>query len=235
MQAYICEFIGTMMLIILGDGVVANVTLEKSGMKNGGTVQICMGWGFAVMLPAFIFGAISGAHFNPALTIALAVNGAFKWSMVPGYIVAQMAGGFAGAIIVWLMFKDHYDVTEDARTKLATFCTVPAIKNTPRNIFCELVATFVLVFAILGISQVVDLAPGLSQVFVFGIICSIGMSLGGTTGYALNPARDIGPRFAHAILPIKGKGPSNWDYAIVPVIGPILGGLVAVGLYALVF
>ena len=231
MLPYIAEFLGTMLLIILGDGVVANVTLNKSGMKGAGSIQITLAWGLAVMVPAFIFGAASGAHFNPALTLALAAEGSLAWSLVPGYIIAQFAGAIAGAVIVYLMFKDQFDATEDPGTKLGVFSTGPSIPNIPRNIFCEAVATFVLVFAIKGIAQVDGIAGGLSNILVFGIIVSIGMSLGGLTGYALNPARDIGPRIAHAFLPIKGKGSSNWGYAIVPIAGPIIGALVAVGLY----
>lgn len=235
MQPYISEFLGTMMLILLGDGVVANVLLEKSGMKGAGPVQITLAWGLAVMVPAFIFGAASGAHFNPALTLALAADGSMSWSLVPGYIIAQFAGAFVGAVIVYLMFKDHFDATEDQGIKLGVFCTGASIRNTPRNIFCEAVATFVLVFAIKGIAQVNGIANGLGNIYVLGIIVSIGMSLGGLTGYALNPARDLGPRFAHSVLPIKDKGSSNWDYAIVPLAGPIIGALVAVGLYGIVF
>ena len=232
MLPYIAEFLGTMLLIILGDGVVANVTLNKSGMKGAGSIQITLAWGLAVMVPAFIFGAASGAHFNPALTIALAIDGSMAWGLVPGYIAAQFAGAIVGAVIVYMMFKDQFDATEDPGTKLGVFSTGPSIPNLPRNIFCEAVATFVLVFAIKGIGQVDGIAGGLSNLLVFGIIVSIGMSLGGLTGYALNPARDIGPRIAHAFLPIKGKGSSNWGYAIVPLVGPIIGAIVAVLLYA---
>lgn len=236
MQAYICEFVGTMMLILLGDGVVANVTLNKSGMKGAGSIQITFAWGLAVLVPAFIFGAASGASFNPALTIALAAGGSFPWAQVPGYIIAQMAGAFVGACLVYILFKDQFDATEDPGTKLGVFSTGPAIPNTFRNILSELVGTFVLVFAILGIGQVQGIATGVDKLFVFGIIVSVGMSLGGLTGYAINPARDLGPRLAHAILPIKGKGSSNFGYGlVVPIIGPILGGLIAVGLYNLIF
>jgi len=231
MLPYIAEFLGTMLLIILGDGVVANVTLNKSGMKGAGSIQITFAWGLAVMVPAFIFGTASGASFNPALTIALAVDGSFAWAQVPGYIAAQFAGAFVGAVIVYLMFKDQFDATEDPGTKLGVFSTGASIPNLPRNIFCEAVATFVLVFAIKGMGQVVGLNGAQGNILVFGIIVSIGMSLGGLTGYALNPARDIGPRIAHALLPIKGKGSSNWGYAIVPLVGPIIGAIVAVLLY----
>ncbi|MDD7388803.1 MAG: aquaporin family protein [Lachnospiraceae bacterium] len=234
MLPYIAEFIGTAMLILLGDGVVANVTLNKSGMKGAGSIQITFAWGLAVMVPAFIFGAASGAHFNPALTIALAVDGSFAWSMVPGYIIAQFAGAFVGACLVYVLFKDQFDATESPATKLGVFSTGPSVPNMPLNILSEAIGTFVLVFAIKGIAQVQDCAPGLSNFLVFGIIVSIGMSLGGLTGYAINPARDLGPRIAHSILPIKGKGDSNWGYAPVVIVGPIIGAIAAVLLYGVI-
>ena len=219
MLPYIAEFLGTMMLILLGDGVVANVNLNKSGMKGGGSIQITLAWGLAVMVPAFIFGAASGASFNPALTLALAIDGSFDWALVPGYIIAQMAGAFVGA-------------TPDAGSKLGVFCTGPSVENKPLNILSEAIGTFVLVFAIKGLANVPGAAEvGLDKFLVFGIIVSIGMSLGGLTGYAINPARDLGPRIAHAVLPIKGKGDSNWGYALVPVVGPIIGAIAAVLLY----
>lgn len=229
MLPYIAEFLGTMLLIILGDGVVANVTLNKSGMKGAGSIQITLAWGLAVMVPAFIFGAASGAHFNPALTIALAVEGSLAWGLVPGYIVAQFAGGFVGACLVYILFKDQFDATDDPGTKLGVFSTGPSVPNMPLNILSEVVGTFVLVFAIKGIPATA--APGVEKFMVFGIIVSIGMSLGGLTGYALNPARDLGPRIAHAVLPIKGKGDSNWGYAPVVIAGPVIGAIIAVLLY----
>ena len=207
MLPYIAEFLGTMILILLGDGVVANVTLNKSGMKGAGSIQITFAWGLAVMLPAFIFGAASGAHFNPALTIALAVDGSLAW------------------------FKDQFDATESAATKLGVFSTGPSVPNMGRNILSEAIGTFVLVFAIKGIGQVAGIPAGVDKLLVFGIIVSIGMSLGGLTGYAINPARDLGPRIAHAVLPIKGKGGSNWGYAPVVIIGPVVGAVVAALLY----
>ena len=225
MLPYIAEFLGTMMLIILGDGVVANVNLNKSGMKGAGAVQITLAWGLAVL-------EASGASFNPALTIALAVDGSFAWSMVPGYVIAQMAGAFVGASIVYLLFKGQFDATEDPGTKLGVFCTGPSIPNTGLNILSEAVGTFILVFAIKGIGNVTGLSTGVDKLFVFGIIVSVGMSLGGLTGYAINPARDLGPRLAHAVLPIKGKGDSNFSYGlVVPIVGPIIGAIVAVLLY----
>lgn len=234
MLPYIAEFIGTAMLILLGDGVVANVTLNKSGMKGAGSIQITFAWGLAVMVPAFIFGAASGAHFNPALTIALAIDGTIGWNIVPGYIIAQFAGAFLGACMVYVLFKDQFDATESPATKLGVFSTGPSVPNMPLNILSEAIGTFVLVFAIKGIAQVQNCAPGLSNFLVFGIIVSIGMSLGGLTGYAINPARDLGPRIAHAVLPIKGKGDSNWGYAPVVIVGPIVGAIAAVLLYGVI-
>ncbi len=231
MLVYIAEFIGTCLLILLGDGVVANVTLNKSGMKGAGSIQITFAWGLAVMLPAFIFGASSGAHFNPAITIALAMDGSLAWSLVPGYVIAQFAGAFLGACLVYILFKDQFDATESAGTKLGVFSTGPSIPNMGRNILSEAIGTFVLMFAIKGIAQAGAVPPGVGNFLVFGIIVSIGMSLGGLTGYAINPARDLGPRLAHAVLPIKDKGDSNWGYAPVVIIGPIIGAIAAVLLY----
>lgn len=235
-MAYLAEFLATAFLILLGDGVVANVTLNKSGMKGAGSIQITLAWGLAVLIPACIFGAASGASMNPAVTIAMAVAGNFDWALVPGYIAAQMLGAIVGACIVYLYFKDQFDATEDQGTKLGVFATGPAVDHKAINVFCEAVGTFVLVFALLGIGNVAGAgASGVGNLYVFGIITSIGMSLGGTTGYAINPARDLGPRIAHAFLPIKNKGGSNWQYSWVPVIGPIIGGAVAAILYGLVF
>ena len=231
----ICEFLGTMMLILLGDGVVANVTLDKSGMKGGGPVQITIAWGLAVLVPAFIFGAGSGAHFNPAVSIALAISGSMPWAEVPAYIVAQFCGAFVGACLVYLLYKGQFDATEDPGTKLGVFSTGPSIPNVGLNLLSEIVGTFVLVFAILGIGNVANCASGVEKLLVFGIIVSIGMSLGGLTGYAINPARDFGPRCAHAVLPIKGKGSSRFDYGWIPIVGPIIGGLVGAFLYKIVF
>jgi glycerol uptake facilitator protein len=231
MLPYIAEFIGTMMLILLGDGVVANVTLNKSGMKGAGSIQITFAWGLAVLVPAFIFGAASGAHFNPAITIALALDGSMAWGLVPGYIVAQFAGAFCGAVLVYLLFKDQFDATESPATKLGVFSTGPSIPNMGRNILSEAIGTFVLMFSIKGIAQVGGIATGLDKFLVFGIIVSVGMSLGGLTGYAINPARDLGPRIAHSVLPIKDKGDSNWGYAPVVIVGPVIGAVAAVLLY----
>ena len=234
MLPYIAEFLGTMLLILLCDGVVANVTLNKSGMKGAGSIQITLAWGLAVMVPAFIFGAASGAHFNPALTLALAVDGSLEWGMVPGYVIAQFAGAILGACLVFILFKDQFDATDDPGTKLGVFSCGPSVPNMPLNLLAEVVATFVLVFSIKGIGQVAGIASGVDKLLVFGIIVSCGMSLGGLTGYAMNPARDIGPRIAHSFLPIKGKGDSNWPYAIVTLCGPIIGAIIAVLLYKVI-
>ena len=231
---YLCEFLGTMMLILLGDGVVANVTLNKSGMKGAGSIQITIAWGLAVMVPAFIFGKASGASFNPALTIALAAGGMFDWALVPGYVIAQILGGIVGGVLVYILFKDHFDATEDPGTKLGVFSTGPAIRNYGWNLVTEIIATFVLVFVVIGFGRVGDSELGspaglaaLGAVPVALLVVGIGASLGGPTGYAINPARDLGPRIAHAVLPIAGKGGNDWGYSWIPVVGPIIGGIIA--------
>lgn len=231
MTCFLAELVGTAILILLGNGVVANVLLEKSGMKGGGTVQITFGWGLAVMLPAFVFGASSGAHFNPALTLALAADGSLSPGLVGWYIAGQMLGAMLGAFLVWALFFKHFAATPDGVLKRACFCTAPSIPCAPCNFLSEAVGTFVLVFAIKGIAQVPGIAGGMSYLLVFGIIVSIGMSLGGLTGYAINPARDLGPRIMYALLPMQNKASANWRYAWVPVLGPIVGALAAVGLY----
>jgi len=234
MPHFMGELLGTMILIILGDGVVANVILNKTKGSNSGLIVIATGWAFAVAIPALIFGAISGAHFNPALTIALAAIGKFAWADVPTYIIAQFIGAILGATIVWLHYYPHWAATEDKATKLGVFCTAPAIKNTPANFLSEFIGTFILVFGILGLGTV-NMAPGVGTLSVGFLILVIGVSLGGTTGYAINPARDLGPRIAHAILPIAGKGDSDWGYSWIPVIAPICGALVAALLFHAIF
>lgn len=228
------EFLGTMILILLGDGVVAGVLLKKSKGENGGWIVVTTAWALAVVIPAFIFGAISGAHFNPALTIALAFLGKFSWSLVPQYIAAQMLGAIAGATLVWLTYLPHWKETEEKAAKLGVFCTAPAIRNTTANIITEVIGTFILVFGILGLGQV-QMVPGVNVLAVGGLIFVIGLSLGGPTGYAINPARDLGPRIAHAILPIAGKGDSEWGYSWIPVVAPIVGGLLGAIVFNLVF
>ena len=243
------EFLGTLVLVLLGDGVCAATSLNKSKAQGAGWIVITMGWGFAVMVGVFIAGAVSGAHLNPAVSIGCAIAGTMAWSAVPGYVVAQMLGAFFGAVLVWLFYKDHYDITEDPATKLGTFCTAPSIEGHQiRNFFCEVLATWLLIFVILvfGADMIVPTldAEGahlhigmgeLGAIPVTYLIMALGMSLGGTTGYSLNPARDLSPRLAHALLPIKGKGGSNWGYSWVPVVGPIVGGVAAALTYMLLY
>lgn len=233
------EFIGTALLILLGDGVVAGSLLKHSKGFGGGWVVITFAWGFAVMCGAFVAAPYSGAHLNPALSIGLALAHTFPWAYVPAYIIAQLAGGFLGAVLVYVFYKDHYDATEDPDVKLGTFCTMPAIRNIPRNLICEVIGTFVLVFVILCLAIDGNTPEvGLGSVGLFPVtflIVAIGMSLGGATGYAINPARDLPPRFAHFVLPIRGKGSSGWGYSWVPVLGPILGACLAAGCYKIIF
>ena len=233
------ELIGTLVLILLGDGVVAGSTLQKSKGFGAGWVVITLGWGFAVMCGVFIAGPYSGAHLNPAVTLGLAAAGKFAWAEVLPYICAQMIGGFLGAILVYIFYKDHFDATEDPNAKLGVFCTMPAIRNPWRNFFCEAIATWLLVFVIMAFAtegNTPTLGMGSLGAFpVTMLIMSIGMSLGGATGYAINPARDLAPRIAHAILPIKGKRSSGWSYSWVPVAGPLAGGLLAALCFVLIF
>lgn len=233
------EFVGTLVLILLGDGVVACTNLNKSKGQGGGWVVITMAWGFAVMCGVFIAGPITGAHLNPAVTIGLALAGQFAWAKVAAYCLAQILGGICGGMLVYAFYKDHFDATEDADTKLGCFCTMPAIPNKWRNLFCEFVGTWLLVFVILVFSTDGETpAVGMGSLGAFPVtmlIMAIGMSLGGATGYAINPARDLGPRIAHAILPISGKRDSGWGYSWVPVLGPVLGGAFAALTFALMF
>ena len=235
----IFEFIGTLVLVLLGDGVVASTGLNRSKGQGGGWVVVTLAWGLAVMCGVLIAGPYSGAHLNPAVTVGMAVAGLFPWGHVTGYVVAQLLGGFCGAVLVYAFYKDHFDATDDPATKLGVFCTMPAIANPPRNLFCEFVGTFLLVFVILAIgneANTPEIGMGsLGALPVTMLIMAIGMSLGGTTGYAINPARDLPPRLAHALLPIRGKGPSGWSYSWVPVLGPLLGALAAALLYKCVY
>ena len=233
------EWLGTMVLILLGDGVCAGNSLNKTKGQGGGWIVITLAWGFAVMCGVFIAGPYSGAHLNPAVTLGLAIAGKFAWSDVLGYIVAQMLGGFCGALLVWLYYKDHYDATPDGDTKLGTFCTMPAIPNRARNFFCEFVGTWLLVFIILMFATKENTpAVGMGSLGAFpvtALIMAIGMSLGGTTGYAINPARDFGPRCAHALLPMKGKRDSGWSYSWIPVLAPLCGAAFAALTFILLF
>lgn len=240
MNPYLAEFIGTAMLILFGDGVVANVLLNKSKGQGGGWIVITFGWGMAVTMAVYAVGTISGAHLNPAITIALAVTGKFASAKVAGYIAAQIAGAIFGAILVWLTYLPHWKETPDAGAKLAVFCTAPAIRMAPANLLCEMLGTATLVFGVLAIPSSVNFsapgwATGFGPLIVGLLIFAIGLSLGGPTGYAINPARDFGPRLAHAILPIAGKGGSDWSYAWIPIIGPIAGGLLGAWLYRLFY
>ena len=234
MNTYVAEFFGTMLLVILGDGVVAGVVLKGTKSENAGWLTIVVGWGLAVTLAIYAVGRISGAHLNPAVTLALAMKGDFPWSDVGGYVAAQLLGAFFGAIVVWLHFLPHWKRTDDAGTKLAVFCTSPAIRNPFTNVLSEIIATAVLILALLFIGAN-EFTQGLNPMVVGLLIISIGLSLGGPTGFAINPARDLGPRIAHAILPISGKGSSDWGYAWIPVIGPILGGMLGVFVFQLFF
>jgi glycerol uptake facilitator protein len=225
-----------MILIILGDGVVAQVLLEKSKGQNSGWIVITTGWGLAVAVAVYAVGWISGAHINPAVTIGFAVigYGGFSWAQVPGYIIAQMVGGFLGGVIVWLAYLPHWAETEDKGLKLAVFCTGPAIRNTGANVLCEVIGTFMLLLGILGILDANNnLSGGLAPLLIGFLVWSIGLSLGGPTGYAINPARDLGPRIAHAVLPIAGKGDSDWGYSWIPVVAPVIGGIIGALFYQL--
>ena len=224
MTIFFAELVGTLLLILLGDGVVANVVLKNSKGNGSGWMVITTGWAFAVAIPALIFGSYSGAHFNPALTIALAVIGKVAWSQVPIYLAGQFIGGFLGAVLVFIHNYDQFKSSDNKADKLAVFCTGPAVRNNLINFICEVIGTFVLVFGILGIGAQ-NLTNGMGTLFVGFLIWSIGLSLGGTTGYAINPARDLAPRIAHALLPIPNKGDSDWTYAWIPVVAPIIGAV----------
>ncbi|PWT98582.1 MAG: aquaporin [Bacteroidetes bacterium] len=231
MTPFVAEITGTALLIILGDGVVANVVLNKTKGNNGGWIVITFGWAIAVFVGVFASAAASGAHLNPAVTLGLAVEGGFDWAKVPAYVAAQFIGAMFGAFVVWLTYRHHFDATADADSKLAVFCTGPAIRNSTQNFITELIGTFVLVLGVLLMSKPdMKLGP-LDSLPVALLVLGIGLSLGGPTGYAINPARDLGPRLMHAFLPIEGKRDSDWGYAWVPVLGPLAGGAIA----ALVF
>ena len=246
MHVYLAELAGTAILILLGNGVVANVVLPKTKGSGSGWIVVTFGWAMAVFVAVWCVERISGAHLNPAVTFGLALAGKFEWMQVPGYIAAQLLGGIAGAVLVFLFYRDHYTESNDPDAKLATFATGPAIRNLPRNLFSEAIGTFVLVFAVLMAAEPTiargdnldATAPGmklglgtLGALPVGLLVLAIGLSLGGTTGYAINPARDLGPRIAHALLPVPNKRDSDWAYAWVPVVGPLLGAALAVLLW----
>jgi glycerol uptake facilitator protein len=220
----VAETIGTGLLIILGDGVVAGVLLAKSKAQNAGWIVITTGWALAVAVGVYAIGGLTGAHLNPAVTIGLATIGSTPWDLVPWYLGGEFLGAFIGALIVFVHYLPHWAETEDPGLKLAVFSTGPAIRSTVANLISEIIGTFMLVFGVLAITSN-ELGPGLAALLVGFLVWGIGLSLGGTTGYAINPARDLSPRIAHAILPISGKGESDWGYSWVPVVGPIIGGV----------
>ncbi|MCB0495970.1 MAG: aquaporin family protein [Cyclobacteriaceae bacterium] len=237
MNELLAEFIGTGLLMLLGTGINANNTLSKAYAQNTGWVFITLGWGLAVFVGVAVAGPYSGAHINPAVSIGLAVAGKFAWSKVPGFVLAQLAGAFTGSFLAWLSYSAHYNETTDSGSILGTFSTGPAISNKLQNVFNELIGTFVLVFVVLYLSgasitanNLPDAKIGLGSLGALPVallVVVIGMALGGTTGYAINPARDLSPRIVHALVPIKHKGSSNWQYAWIPIVGPILGAIIA--------
>lgn len=234
MAEYTGEFIGTMILILFGGGVVASLNLKKTHAEAGGWVNIPIAWGLAVAFAVFAVGNISGAHINPAVTLGFAIVGEFEWIKVPGYILAQVAGAFTGGVIVWIHFYPHWVKTDDPASKLSVFSTIPAIRSFPNNLASEVIGTFLLMFGLsfIGANK---FAEGLNPLVIGALISAIGFSFGGTTGFAINPARDLGPRIAHFILPIKGKGKSDWAYSWIPVVGPVIGGMYGTLFYQAVF
>ena len=236
MNIFLAELIGTMILVLLGDGVVANVLLKKSKGHDSGWIVITAGWGFAVAIAVYVAGWASGGHINPAVTLGLAAVGQLAWTQVPIYLAGQFAGGLLGAVLVWLAYLPHWSETPDPGAKLGVFCTAPAIRHWPSNLICEVIGTAVLLIGVLGIlNEYNEISSGVGPYAVGILVFSIGLSLGGPTGYAINPARDLAPRLAHALLPIAGKGSSDWRYAWIPVVGPILGGVIGALLYQSLF
>jgi glycerol uptake facilitator protein len=229
-QAYLSEFIGTLILILLGDGVVAAVLLRNSKAEHSGWIVITFGWGMAVAIAVYV-ALISGAHINPAVTVGLASVGAFPWAQVPGYIIAQLLGAFVGAVLVWITYYDHWKETDDPVLKLGVFSTIPQIRNTVPNFITEVIGTAMLLFGVLAIVTNADGA--LVPLSVGFLVLAIGLSLGGPTGYAINPARDLGPRIAHAVLPIPGKGDSDFSYGWIPVVAPLVGGIIGAVLWSI--
>jgi len=236
MMVYIFEFIGTAMLILIGNGVVANLVLKGTKGSDLGWTGISLAWGIAVFIGVFISGDVSGAHLNPAVTLGLATAGKFSWSLVPGYMIAQVLGAMMGNLLVWLTYKKQYDATDDQGAILATFSTAPAIRSPFWNMVTEIIGAFALVFGVFYIAggtvanEPIKLGA-LDALPVALLVMGIGYGLGGPTGYAINPARDLGPRIMHALLPLKGKGSSDWGYAWVPIVGPLIGGALAALVY----
>ncbi len=226
MSIFGAEVIGTAILILLGNGVVAGVLLNLSKAQNAGWIVITFGWGIGVMVAVYAVGQFSGAHINPAVTLGFATIGNTEWGDVPEYLAGEFVGAFIGATLVWLAYLNHWGATEDPGLKLACYSTAPAIRNPAANLITEVIGTFLLVFGVLAIvANEAPLETGLAALLIGLLVFGIGLSLGGPTGYAINPARDLGPRIMHQILPIAGKGPSDWSYAWIPVVGPIVGGV----------
>lgn len=231
MTPFIAELVGTTVLITLGLSVVANVALDKTKGQNAGLIVVGFAWAIAVFVGVFISADISGAHLNPAVTVALAVAGKFEWSLVPGYLLAQFLGAFAGALLTWLTYKGHFDASKDPASILGVFSTGPAIRNPVQNVITEAIASFIFVLAVFFIQAGEVKLGSIDALPVALLVLGIGLSMGGPTGYAINPARDLGPRIMHALLPIPHKGSSDWKYALIPVVGPILGAVLAAFLY----
>ncbi len=234
MSVYLAEFLGTFFLILIGGGVVAGVVLKESKSYNSGWNTIVVSWGLAVTFSIYAIGGVSGAHINPAVTLGFAFVGEFPWEKVLGYITAQVLGAFSGAIIVWIFYIPHWSKTEDQTAKLAVFSTVPAIRSYIHNFISEMIGTAVLIFSLFFIGTT-NFTEGLNPLVVGALIMLIGFALGGTTGFAINPARDLGPRLAHTFLPIHGKGSSDWKYAFVPILGPILGSFLGASTYQILY
>jgi len=232
MSPFLAELTGTTMLIVLGNGVVANVILNKTKGNGGGLISITIGWAMAVFVGVYMSATVSGAHLNPAVTLALAMQEKLAWNMVPLYVAAQLLGAMLGAFLVWLMYREHLDETSDAATCLAVFSTSPAIRSPLQNFLSEAIATFVFVLGVLFITSPEHSLGALNALPVALLVLAIGLCLGGPTGYAINPARDLGPRVVHALLPIRGKGDSDWSYAWVPVAGPLAGAALASLIYS---
>ncbi len=233
MNPYLAEFIGTAILLAFGNGVVANVLLKETNGNNGGWLVITFGWSMAVFLGVFSVSKISGAHLNPAVSIVLALTGKFPWADVPLYILAQVAGAFSGAVLAWLCYKDHFKATENEALKLAVFATGPAIRNPISNLLTESIATGIFLLLVLLIISPTNSLGSLDALPVALLVLGIGLCLGGSTGYAINPARDLGPRIAHFLLPIGKKGHSDWSYSWIPILGPVIGSFLAAAVYTL--
>lgn len=244
MNVYLSEFIGTTLMILLGNGVVANVVLRGTKGNESGWMVITTAWALAVFIGVVVAGPYSGAHLNPVVTLGLAIGKGFSWALVPFYIMAQLAGAMTGSLLVWLMYKDHFDATHDPALKAAPFATSPAIRNIASNLLSEIIGTFVLIFVIfyftdasMGTKETVTTPIGLGSIGALPVaflVWVIGLGLGGTTGYAINPARDLGPRIVHFLIPMKGKGSSDWAYAWIPIVGPVIGSALAAVAFLLI-